>query len=191
MEILENYLGGLAFTHVNKQGPRRATEPDQRHSPFQLPAGQRDRPVHIIQLSFQRKPQFGDILHDTQGVREDRPFFFFHGDFHAHGSRNHQNIAENNAGVQSIALDRLERDLASKLGSLAHLEEGMRFAHLSELRQVAPGLPHEPNRQVRNLLLVEHFQKRVVFKRGEGLHKIYILNLLICIKIITHSYHCL
>ena len=67
----------------------------------------------------------------------------------AHGVGHGQDVAEQNGGVQRVALQRLQRDLGGVIavGGQAHEAAGL-GAGGAVLGQVAPGLAHQPQRRV-------------------------------------------
>ncbi len=67
------------------------------------------------------------------------------GDAEAHRLGHHQDVGEDDRGVELEALERLERDLGGQLGGVADVPEAVLGAHLAVAGQVAAGLAHQPD----------------------------------------------
>ena len=65
-------------------------------------------------------------------------------DVQAHRLQRHEQVGEQDRGVEAEPPDRLQRDLRGELGRLAQLEEADARAHLPVLGEVASGLAHQP-----------------------------------------------
>ena len=64
----------------------------------------------------------------------------------AQGVRHHQNIREQNGGIEAVPADRLQRHLGSQLGIIAEVEKRACLpADCSVLGKIPSGLPHEPH----------------------------------------------
>ena len=59
----------------------------------------------------------------------------------------HDDVAEEDARVDAVTADRLQRDLARQVGREAGVEHGGADAQLAVLGKRAPRLAHEPHRQ--------------------------------------------
>jgi hypothetical protein len=149
---LQLVRGGLigraaARDHVGRHGPGRACEADQRRLLRQF-AGQdahglvdgREMLVDVV-LALERRHPLG-----PGDRRQPRPLA---GDEPQVGPQrvgDQQDVGEENRGVEPVAADRLQRDFGGQFGIVAQRQEipglGPRRA---VFRQVAPGLPHQPD----------------------------------------------
>ena len=79
---------------------------------------------------------------------EPRPVAGLEADSLAQGIGHHENVAEQDGGVEAEPADRLQRRLGGQAGVVAEIEEarGGR-ADLAIFGQVAPGLAHQPDRR--------------------------------------------
>ena len=94
-----------------------------------------------------------------------RPFTFGKFQIQSHRFERQENIRENNGGVERKALDRLQSDLSSQFGCLAHLENRMAGAQASIFGHVPTGLPHEPHRRTIHRFPPAGLEEAIIHKR--------------------------
>src|SRR5476651_1168986 len=95
-----------------------------------------------------RQPRAGE-LGELGGIcqwLELGAFACFEPDFLAESVGDHEDIGENDRGIEAEALYRLKRDLDSLLRRVAEFEEGFgRGTDRAVFRQVTSGLTHQPD----------------------------------------------
>ena len=73
---------------------------------------------------------------------------------------NHQNVGEDDRGIEAEAPDRLQRDLGGEIRVEAEIEETAGLgADLAIFGQIAASLPHHPDRRDFAFLPPEHVEK--------------------------------
>jgi hypothetical protein len=156
-----------ALDHVGRDGPRRARESDQRHAPAQLAADQRDRVEHEAELPPDvRHRQRVHVRGAPHRALDARALAFREREPDAHRLRDHQDVGEEDRGVERETRERLQRDLAGELRVRGEPEEASRLCpRRAVLRQVAAGLPHDPDRRPVDRLARERAQQPVVRER--------------------------
>jgi hypothetical protein len=91
---------------------------------------------------------------------ELRPFAFLEPDLLPQRIRHHQDVGEDDRRIELVAADRLQRDLDGFFRRVAEFEKGSRGgADGAILRQVAPGLAHQPDRRHRKALPGQGFEE--------------------------------
>ena len=78
------------------------------------------------------------------------------------GLERHDDVGEEDRGVDAVAADGLQRDLAGEIGGQAGLEHPGALAELAVLGQRAPGLTHEPHGAPRRALATGGREERGV-----------------------------
>ena len=157
-------LRSTALHHVAGDGERGAGEADQRG--IRKTLGQQPGPDQAHRLHDRRDP-IGDPRRvqrgDAGGVPQtgkNRALAFL--EFQAVPERpgQHQDVAEQDSGVEAIAADRLERDLGREIGRGAEGDEILHAgAHGPVFRQVPSRLAHQPNRRRPDRLPVQSPQQ--------------------------------
>ena len=156
--------------HIGRDRPRRAAEADQRdlgvergtHNPQRLEHG-----CELAEIGARgQRCDLGGIIQRLQ----PRTF----ADLEAHRATqcvgDHQDVREDDRGIESEPADRLQRDLGSKLRREAEIEEAAGLgAHLAIFRQIAAGLPHHPHRRNGLSLAGQHVDERLRHRLGHGL----------------------
>src|ERR1700743_3247753 len=78
----------------------------------------------------------------------------------------HQDVGEQDRSIEAEAAHRLQRYFGGKLGCKAQIEKASRLlSQWAVLRQIAPRLPHQPDRRNRLSVPGEHLQQLLF--RGE------------------------
>ena len=133
-----------ALHEVGREGERRAREADER-GVAELADEQPHRVGHRRDALGVQRRQGGDVggrahrlLHDGTGAGDDV-------DPDPGGLERHDDVGEEDRGVDAVAADGLQRDLAGEIGGQAGLEHPGALAELAVLGQRAPGLTHEPH----------------------------------------------
>lgn len=145
LALLEQ-LRSTALRHVTEQRPRSATEANERHAAIQLRPRHGDGLVHIVQLlghiamTVQNLAVLA-VIRALERAREVRALLVDHLDRHAHGLGNHENVGEDDGGVDEAgeALDWLESQGRCDLGAPADLEEVLGAFGFVVLGEVAAG----------------------------------------------------
>jgi hypothetical protein len=83
--------------------------------------------------------------------------------------RNDQDVREQDRGIEAEPPDWLQRDVDGELGREAEIEEARNLGpHRAIFRQIAAGLPHQPDR--RNRVYVPR-QRSDNLRLGQGRHR--------------------
>ena len=168
----EQPRGGLirravAGDHVARHRPGRAAEADQRGLGGQ---GGLD-PLHGLEHRREARPvgldaQSGEILSGLDR-RQARALAALEAHALAERVGHHQNVGEQDRGVEAEAADRLQRRLGGEGGRVAEVDEGARRgADFPVFREVAPGLTHQPHRRNRLAFAVQRGEKRLRRRPG-------------------------
>ena len=84
-----------------------------------------------------------------------------------HRIGNGKNVGEQDGRIQRVAAQRLQGDLTGQLGVAAQAHEIAGFCTgLQVLRQIAPRLPHHPDRRAVDWLTRQGTQETVILERG-------------------------
>ena len=148
---LGEVAAAAAFDHVAGQREGRAGEPQQRGLLRQRRAGLADRLIDRRQMLGQPRARQSWPNCDGIGQRlELRAFALLEPDFLAERIGHHQDVGKDDRRIEPEAADRLQRDLDGLVRRVAEFEErSRRGADGAILRQVAPGLTHQPDRRRR------------------------------------------
>ena len=162
-------VGAGAFDHVTGQRPGAAGKADQRYPAIQRLANGSDRVEHVAQLVHVRHRQFGHGSFVAHVFGEARPFADGKAQAQAHGVGHGEDVAEQDGCVQRVTLQRLQRDFRGEVHVGGQAHEAARFRTRSAvLRQVTPGLAHQPDRRVVRGLAHAGTQKAVIQGGSEG-----------------------
>src|SRR5690625_2739709 len=145
---LEEIPAGAALDHVAGDGPGRACKADQagffRQGTAQQGNGGKDGLKPLFQPPW---IQAGQILNPPQGL-ETWAVPLLEPNLLPQGVGNDEDVGKENGRIEAKAADRLQGDLARQFRVVAEVEEtACLAAHLAVFRQIAPGLPHEPDRR--------------------------------------------
>ena len=147
---LGEVAAAAAFDHVAGERERGAGEAQQRRLARQLRAGPADRLIDRRQLLRHACP--GELA-EISGIGqrfELGTFAFLEPDFLAERVGNHEDVGKDDGGIEPEAAYRLQGDLDRLVGRVAELEErACRRPDRAILRQIAPGLAHQPDRRRR------------------------------------------
>ena len=156
--------------HVGRDRPRRAAEAEQRdirreralHPPHCLV----HRREHASVLGGGERVQLGGIVERF----EARPFAGLECHVAAERMRHHQDVGEQDRGIEAEAADRLQRDLGGELRREAEIEEPAgALAQRAIFGQIAPGLAHEPDRRHGLRPAGQDFEDRFGFGTAHGI----------------------
>ena len=155
-----------AFDHVAGEGPRAAGEADQRHGIVERTTDLGDGVHHVAQFEVGiGHGQIANFPLFLQRAFELRAFTFGEVQAKAHGVRHGKDVGEQDGGVEVVAGQGLQSDLAGQAGVLAQIEEAAgAFARLAVFGQVAAGLAHQPDRGVVGGLAQQRAQEGVVLR---------------------------
>src|SRR5215471_4110523 len=138
----------LSSHHVGCHRPGRTAEPDERRCPRKILAHPRNGLEHALELG----PSRARVQASKFGRGADRikpralAFDKVHGLIERVG--HDKDIGKHDGSVEIEATDRLQGHFGSELWRIAQLQEVARSGpDRTILRQVAPGLPHQPNRR--------------------------------------------
>ena len=141
---------GAALDDIRRHRERRARKADQRH----LPAQRALHAAHGLEHERHRgldvdavEPRDRGLA--AEGAMDDRALSLRELEPDAERLDDQQDVGEEDRRVDAQPRDGLERDLGRRLGVASELEEPVPLAHRAVFRQVAPGLPHEPDGSVR------------------------------------------
>ena len=156
-------VGTRPFDHVAGQRPGASGKPDQGHPAIQRFADRCDRVEYIAQLVHIRHRQFGNRCFVAHVFGKARAFADGKAQAQAHGVRHGEDVAKQDGRVQGVALQRLQGDFGGEVDIRGQAHEAARFGPRGAvLRQVAPGLAHQPDRRVIRGLAHAGTQKTVV-----------------------------
>ena len=150
----------LSGDHVGRDRPWRAAETDQRDFGRELASHAAQRFIDRLEfaevgLARQRR----DFLRRIQRI-EPRAFADFEPHRAAERVGDHQNVGEDDRGIEAKTADRLQRDFGGAFRIEAQIEEAAGLgAQLAIFRQIASGLPHHPDRRHRLPVAGQHFNK--------------------------------
>ena len=93
-----------------------------------------------------------DVARARKGVGDVRAFTVgpAEGNLQPHAGERREDVHEDDGRVQREAAQRLESGLHGELGRGEELHHGVPLAEGAVLGEVAPGLPHQPDRRVRH-----------------------------------------
>ena len=146
---MHEIAAAAALDHVGRNGPGRSGESDERHSPREFAANERNR-IHDESQVARRigHRQCVDVGGTAQRPLDPWPLAFREREPDAHGHRDHQDVGEEDRRVERKARERLQRDFAGEIGIRRQSQEtSSPGARRAVLRQVAAGLPHDPDRR--------------------------------------------
>ena len=139
-------LGPLPLGHVGEEGPRRAGEADEGDAAMQL------APCHAQRVTVEAEPLLGfhimqtlEVLHRPHWIGELRTDPLVHRQRHPHRRRDHEDIGEDDRGIDPHEIDGLERHLGGELRRMTHGEEVRRGADRPILGEIATRLAHHPD----------------------------------------------
>jgi hypothetical protein len=137
---------GAAFDRIRRQGERGAAEADQWHSAVQFLSQQTDGLEHVAErFSRLEGPEPVDITGLPDRVIDRRPLTLDEIEVEAHRRERHQQIREQDGGVDVDGVHRLQGDRNRKLRLPADLEERVALAKRPVLGHIAARLAHEPD----------------------------------------------
>ena len=139
-----------ALDDVGRDRERRAREADERHfsaerllhSPHRL-EHERHRGVDVD------RAEPSDLRLAANGTMDDGPFALRELEADTERLDDQEDVGEEDRRVDAEAVDGLQRDFGRRLRVPGKLEESVPLAHRPILRQIAAGLPHEPDGSVR------------------------------------------
>jgi hypothetical protein len=159
-------LGGFAVEHVGRHGPGRAAEADQGATGIELRLDPRKG------LTDRREGLAGLVGHRPHGAElregaEPGALADLEAQFLAQGLGDEQDVGEHDGRVEGKPTQRLQGRLRRHFGVQAEGDEvgGLR-PQGPILRQVAPGLAHEPHGGTRRGRAAERFEKQACHKPG-------------------------
>ena len=154
-----------AFDHIAGERERAPRKADERHAPGERAAHFAHRIEHVAQIIQIGWREPADLRLVAERPLETRTFAFGEREPEPHGVGDGEDVRENNRRVERKALERLQRHFRSERGRLRQREKasGAR-ARGVVLRQVAPGLAHQPDRRVLGRLAGERAQQRIVLQ---------------------------
>ena len=113
---------------------------------LQLAAQQADRLEHVGELLARLEAsQRGDVGRRRDRRLDHRALALVEVEGNPERRERHQQVGEEDGGVEGEGADRLQRDLDGQLWRPAHLEHRVLLAQRPVLGHVPPGLPHEPD----------------------------------------------
>ena len=136
-----------AFDHVRRQRPRASRESDERHAAFEIAPDDPDRVHHESEIVFRvRDAQPVDVGRGAHRRSEPGSLSLHELEPKPHRPGDGQDVGEEDGGVEREPAQRLQGDLAGELRRAAQREEaaGAR-PRRPVLREIAPGLAHEPD----------------------------------------------
>jgi hypothetical protein len=141
-------LGRAALDDVCREGERRPGETDQR-SRTELGDGERDGLADRLQCGVEhRRVQRGeafDIRRGAHGRGQHRALTGHDLHLDADELERYDDVAEQDAGVDTVPADGLQGDLAGHAGVEARVEHPGSHPQLAVLGQRSAGLAHEPH----------------------------------------------
>lgn len=112
---------------------------------------------------------------DTRTKRRRKPrsaLSFLHDEFHAHRFLHDEDVGENDRGIHTDDVHRLDGDFGGEFGSFAEREEVRPLSNRPILREIAPGLPHHPHGSAFDGLTACGSEKEVVLRGVRWRHEI-------------------
>ena len=161
---------GLAVQHVGGDRPGRAAEADQRPLRLQGRSHPAERTAHRRQMLAGRGRQRGHLIR-LRHAAEPRTLARLEPHLLAQGAGDQQDVGEDDGGVEAEPPHRLQRRLRRHVGVQAKGDEVRRLGAQSPvLGQIAPRLPHEPDRRPIQRLALQgsEQQRRGRRRRGHG-----------------------
>ena len=138
--------GRPSLNEVSREGERSAREPDDRalqfllQEPLDRSADERDRGARVeVGQRLHVRTRADRVPDDGTEARVDR-------ELDPEPRERQRDVREHDPGVDIVPPDRLEGDLRRQLWSARDLEDRVRFPELPVAGQMAPGLPHDPDR---------------------------------------------
>ncbi len=139
-------LAFLENSGVDQNSRREPGKTEQRRPVAQLGFNQRQGLRHVVQsLGHRAHLETLNVLRRAQRELHLNAPFFAEVIRLPEGLRHHQDVAEENRGVEIETSNRLQGHFGGQFGSLHQFEERMAFFELAILRQRPPGLTHQPD----------------------------------------------
>jgi hypothetical protein len=154
---------GPTFHEVARQREGRASEPDQGHVELVHEFSDRLEDEWDAGFGLQRL-QSVDVRDRSDGLADDGPHPGRDLEFDPHRLEGHDDVGEEDRGVDAQAANRLERRLRSELRGPADLQDVVRRAQLPVLGQAATRLSHEPDGRGVDGLAAARVQKARAFR---------------------------
>ena len=160
----------LPFDHVAGQRVRAAGKADQRHGIVQRAADFRNGIHHVAEVLVGiGRGQVVDRPFLAQRTLEARPLAFGEVKAEAHRIGDGEDVGEQDGGVEIVAGQRLQGDLAGHGRRLAQVEEiAGPLARFAILGKVTPGLAHQPEGGVLGGFLQQCAEEGVVAGSAHG-----------------------
>ena len=147
-EEVRELLRGAPFDQVGGERPGGAAEADHRHAAVERAPYQPQRLEDVAKgLLDLRLAQALDGLASAHRLRENRAVAGGEDQLRAHRLERQQDVGEEDCRVHAEDVHRLHCDLGRQLRRLAQGQEVRPRPHRAVLRQVAPGLAHDPDRR--------------------------------------------
>ena len=146
--------------HVGRNRPRRAAKSDQRDVRIELAPHPAQCLIDRLELcEIRRARQRRDLVGRIQRIE-----LWAFADLEPHRAaeriRDHQNVGEDDRGIEVEAADRLQRHFSGEFRRETQVEKAAGLgADFAILRQIAAGLAHHPDRRHRLPLARKHLQK--------------------------------
>ena len=164
-------VAAAAFDHVAGEREGAAGEADEGHAAVERLADDGDRVEDVAAARPCRRRQAPHVLLGAHGALELRALALGEVEAQPHRVGDGEDVGEEDGRVEREALQRLQRHLAGELGVLREGEEAAGLpARGVVLREVAPGLAHDPDRRVVGGLAQQGAQEVVVFHGGRFSH---------------------
>src|SRR6267378_71459 len=151
---------GSAFDRVTRERERRAGKTDERHVRRELATRQPDRVHDVPELSVHverwQTLDSGSVANRLLDVRA-----LSRGKTQAQTQRleGQEDVGEYDRGIDTQAMDGLQRDGGGELGIMTEIEDGVALPELAVLRHVPTRLPHEPDWRDVGALPTARFKK--------------------------------
>ena len=159
--------------HVGRHGPRRAAKSDKGRLTGEVLSEPGNRLANAGELGASCGPAQAHEIGLCANRVEPRPVAVDERDALAQRIGHHQDVGEQDRRVEAVAPDRLQRHFCGKGWIVAEVEKapGLR-PHRPVFRQVAAGLPHQPDRRWRQGPSGEGLQEAARFGRIGGHHEL-------------------